>query len=405
MYLRRAVASFTQRPARPVVHEPAVSDDITIDFGAKGNAAGTTAAGWSTPEDGETWSTGERSWLILPAPRTPATYILRITLRPNVVEGRLPAQRLRISVNGHEAGQFTIARRTVRACRIPWSVLEGLPHTEIAFDTPDAARPADLGAGADARPLGVALAKLQFYADVHEASQPDTHLVGSQPVPVDVTAIMQADRMSLSDLMSKFESLGQNCEFGLVQRRCQAEPLGLLRFSSTPLPKLLDALEARFEGMGTPASIRVEVSSNGREYMINDSRFGFLYHAFVDTGAMSLEDLRRREIKRVPFLINKLLEDLEAGEKTFVFKGMGAVEEEEVFPLAMALRKYGPNTLLFINLADATHRAGTVEVRAPGFLIGYLDRFAPSEDAANFELAQWVRVCRQAYRFRLAAGA
>jgi len=405
MYLRRAVASFTQRPARPVVHEPAVSDDITIDFGAKGNAAGTTAAGWSTPEDGETWSTGERSWLILPAPRTPATYILRITLRPNVVEGRLPAQRLRISVNGHEAGQFTIARRTVRACRIPWSVLEGLPHTEIAFDTPDAARPADLGAGADARPLGVALAKLQFYADVHEASQPDAHLVGSQPVPVDVTAIMQADRMSLSDLMSKFESLGQNCEFGLVQRRCQAEPLGLLRFSSTPLPKLLDALEARFEGMGTPASIRVEVSSNGREYMINDSRFGFLYHAFVDTGAMSLEDLLRREIKRVPFLINKLLEDLEAGEKTFVFKGMGAVEEEEVFPLAMALRKYGPNTLLFINLADATHRAGTVEVRAPGFLIGYLDRFAPSEDAANFELAQWVRVCRQAYRFRLAAGA
>jgi hypothetical protein len=373
---------------------------LTIDFGDGGNGSAFTAVGWSTPEATETWSVGDRSWLILPARALAAAYVMRLTLRPNVVPGRLAAQRLLVAVNGQTVAQFSIARRCVRACRIPWSVLEGLGHIEVAFDTPDAARPADLG-GTDGRQLGVALAELQLYPDPHGVGGPEP--MEGVPVPVDVSAIMAADRISLAELMGKFESLGQNCEFGLVQRRCQAEPLGLLRFSSTPLPKLLAALEAHFEGMGDPGSIRVELSSNGREYMISDTRFGFLYHAFVDSGAMEADALHRREVKRVPFLVNKLLDDLVSGDKIFVFKGMGAVEEEEVFPLAMALRRYGPNTLLFINLADRDHPAGRVEVRGPGFYVGYLDRFAPSEDASDFELSQWVRVCRAAYRFRLSS--
>jgi hypothetical protein len=104
----------------------------------------------------------------------------------------------------------------------------------------------------------------------------------------------------------------------------------------------------------------------------------------------------------VPFLVNKLLENLEVGDKIFVFKGMGAMEEEEVFPLAMAIRRYGPNTLLFINLANDQNKGGSVAARAPGFYVGYLDRFAPGDDAAGFDLAQWVQVCRMAYRLKLA---
>jgi hypothetical protein len=164
-------------------------------------------------------------------------------------------------------------------------------------------------------------------------------------------------------------------------------------------------LEARFDGMGVAENVRASVSPNGRELMVHDDRFGFLYHAWVNAGEMTIEEVRHREIRRVPFLIRKLLEDLEAGEKIFVFKGMAAMNEEEVFPLAIAIRRFGPNTLLFVNLADANHRAGTVEARAPGFLIGYIDRFAPSEDAQDFLHDQWVRLCRETYRYRLAAAA
>jgi hypothetical protein len=320
-----------------------------------------------------------------------------------VVAGRLGAQRLFVSVNGQEVGRFSVSRRTERACRIPWHVMAERSDLEVVIEAPDAARPADFGE-ADRRQLGVALSRLDLSASPHDAVVPDALASAGRAVPVDVGLLMQADRMPLQAMMLNFESLGQNCEFGLVQRQCGAEPLGLLRFSSTPLPKLLDALDARFVGMGEAESVGVELSSNGREYMISDRRFGFLYHAFVDAGAMSDEALHEREVRRVPFLARKLVEDLEAAEKIFVFKGMGAMDEEEVYPLALALRRYGKNTLLFVNLADGARRGGSVEARAPGFLVGYLDRFAPGEDAADLELSQWVHVCRAAYRLRLVAG-
>ena len=63
--------------------------------------------------------------------------------------------------------------------------------------------------------------------------------------------------------------------------------------------------------------------------------------------------------------------ELQLGRKIFVFKGMVALDEEVVFPLAALLRRYGPATLMFVSLADARHEAGTVERRSPGFLVGY----------------------------------
>ncbi len=372
------------------------SDELKIDFGANGNSKTFATVGWAEPEALETWSIGQKASLSIPRPEKPATYVMVIKLRPHVVGERLKSQRLRIVANGVSVGEFLVARQTQRACLIPWSIIAGSAAFEVEFHTPDAARPADFGASPDRRQLGVALVTLTLYPDRFMDE------INDEPVSVDIATVIGADQLPLHDLLRRFESLGQNCEFGLVQRQCQAEPLGLLRFSSTPLPNLLNALEAGFEGIGTAESTEVNISANGREYMIKDTRFGFLYHAWVKTGEMAVEDILRRELRRVPFLVSKLLEDIEAGEKTFVFKGMGAMPEEEVYPLAVALRRYGPNTLLFVNISDADHPGGTVEMRAPGFLVGYLDRFSPSEDASDFLLSQWVKLCKTTYRLRLA---
>jgi len=37
------------------------------------------------------------------------------------------------------------------------------------------------------------------------------------------------------DLVQRFESLGDNCEFGMVQRYAGAEPLSLFRFIVLPI--------------------------------------------------------------------------------------------------------------------------------------------------------------------------
>ena len=188
----------------------------------------------------------------------------------------------------------------------------------------------------------------------------------------------------------------ENCEFGLAQRRCGADPLGLLRFASAPLPRLLNALQSRFEGIGNWDQVEVRISGNGREYLVHDRRYGFLYHPWVLTGEASAEKIREREARRLPLLRRKLIEDLEEARKIFVFHGMRPLAEAEARALARALRAYGQTTLLWVELADDEHPSGAVEARADGLLKGYIDRFAPGEDAHDLSLAGWIAICRNA---------
>ncbi len=377
------------------------ADALLIDFTAGGNSVPCCVAGWSTPEPDGTWTTGPVSRLTLPAPQRPGSYALVFRLRPMTAGDRLPAQRLLVRVNDVPLAEFRITRRTTRACVVPWEVVQRAPELSITLGLPDAARPAEHGQGDDRRLLGVSLSSLHLHPDLFETWLDGAALADGQAAPGDPAAAAAAARLPLHDLMLKFESLGQNCEFGLVQRRGGAEPLGLLRFSSTPLPRLLDALDAGFDGMGAADAIQVDLDGSGREYMVHDTRYGFMYHAWVNAGEMSAADVARREARRVPFLVRKLVEDLEAADKLFVFKGMGAVSAEEAFPLALAIRRYGPNTLLLATLADAAHPPGTVQFHAPGFMIGYLDRFAPGENAHDLSFDCWVQVCRAAHALRL----
>ena len=50
-------------------------------------------------------------------------------------------------------------------------------------------------------------------------------------------------------LVNHFESLGRGCEFGFLQRRAGAEPMGLLRFASMPLEGLIRGLQTQFAGI------------------------------------------------------------------------------------------------------------------------------------------------------------
>jgi hypothetical protein len=172
----------------------------------------------------------------------------------------------------------------------------------------------------------------------------------------------------------------------------------LLRFASTPLSALLPAVKHRFEGLGEPDQIEVRVSDNGSEYLVYDRRYGVLYHPWSLVGEAAPEDILRREVSRLPLLKRKLIEDFEEGRKIFVYRGMQPLTHVLVSRLFAALREYGPCALLWVELQDAAHPAGTVEMLDDGLLKGYIDRFAPGENAHDLSLDCWVDICRNAYR-------
>jgi hypothetical protein len=67
-------------------------------------------------------------------------------------------------------------------------------------------------------------------------------------------------------------------------------------------------------------------------------------------------------------------------------------------PLYSTLNELGCNWLLWMVPCDSAHPAGTVEVLLPGLLRGYVDRFAPSENAHDLSVRPWTEVCEAAWR-------
>ncbi len=189
---------------------PDVSDDVVVDFGLTGNGASYCVSGWSDAEPQETWTLGNESRLLMPAPRHPGTYVLTLKVRPLVSERKLRAQRLNVIVNDVPVASFTIPRRAIRTCLVPWNVIVGRTVLDVRFQLPDAARPADLGLNDDRRQIGIAFASIGLYGDRYEAQQTDGFLTSNEPVPVDMASVAVADQIPLNELMLKFEkSLGR----------------------------------------------------------------------------------------------------------------------------------------------------------------------------------------------------
>jgi hypothetical protein len=197
----------------------------------------------------------------------------------------------------------------------------------------------------------------------------------------------------LAALMLRFESLGDNCEFGLVQRRYGAEPLGLMRWTRCTVASLIRALDEGFAGIGDPDRMIVRRFKN--EYLIADELYGFVYHPHVQIGEMSEPDLRAREAIRIPFLRMKLLDDLAQAEKIFVFK------ENAYLPLASArrllrkLRQFGPNRLLYVVPTTEPALTGTAERLEDGLIRGYTGEFGGYHslpDGIRFDA--WTAICR-----------
>jgi len=132
--------------------------------------------------------------------------------------------------------------------------------------------------------------------------------------------------------------------------------------------------------------------------MIHERKYGLIYHTFVYEGDRTPELMRQQEATRLKFLRRKFLEELDAGEKIFVFKSGPSVQEAEILPLFIALNRKQSNTLFWVVPEEPGRPNGTVEVLMNGLLKGYIDRFAPGDNAHDFSFESWVRLCVHAFQ-------
>ncbi len=191
-------------------------------------------------------------------------------------------------------------------------------------------------------------------------------------------------------LLMRFESLGDSCEFGAVQRRFGAEPLSLLRWTGTPPDRLAAAFRAGLKDVGEPEFTKLEVV-NG-EYITTDTRYRMFAHTFTMETAAPRDKFYVSQCRRMRFLRDKLLQDLTNAEKIFVY-GSALLNDERIDALFDALRELGPRaTLLCVRVADGGYPAGSVTRRREGLLVAGIRGFSTVDTA----FAEWLRICAAA---------
>jgi hypothetical protein len=339
-----------------------------ITFGRGGNATDFQGAGWSLPEDGYTWSDSKRAFVEIHngVPHVPLYF--EMDAWPFLHESH-PVQRMTVKVNGIAIGTIRARDRGLFGFVIPAPVAASMLLIEMAM--PDAASPASVFGHHDTRILGFALADIKLYQI-------------SEVIPSLVVRPLQHSHLG-------FESLGDNCEFGAVQRNAGIEPLGLLRFSGQPLRFLIRGLNERFARVSDRDSI--VVSERAGEYIVFVRPYEMYYHTFIRATDTTADAILSGQIRRLAFLGRKLIDDIEEASKIFVFKRSRHLPMTEILPLFHALHRIGPATLLIGRSADAAHPPGSVDVLVPGLLAGYLSEFATPGTLENIATDEWRQIC------------
>ncbi len=374
----------------------------SISLGKSGHSKDVIGPGWSLQEDNCRWMTGGFSVLALPMPMesNAADFMLMLRVTPFTGNGQIDYQRCTV-VYGAE----TVAKVKLRAA------YEGTPtwigfriaaeavvseKLAILFFHPDAASPQYFGISADSRELAIAVDEVVLLP-VTEADE----LMGWRGRTGQFVSNDWREQALVADwkgIASNFQSVGQNCEFGLTQRLCEAEPLGLFRFAGTLQDALIRCLRSEFSELTDEQKMNIITPQLNNDYIVHYQSLNMVFHTYVSTDLnVDVDALRRGELTRLSMLVRLFREDLEDGEKVFVLTRRDLpLDEFEVLPVISLMRRYNPKAaLLWVTVAgpDERHLVGQCEIIGNNLLKGYIDRFVEArpegEDWSTISLECW----------------
>ena len=367
-------------------------------FGEGGSANPHLLTGWAAPEPGFCWTTGDGATLAADIPPGDGELFLELALNPfNPPDKRF--RDLQITVNGRRIGADSLEGHGVVGYPLPPDIIG--PTITIGLHHAPAPSPAALGFSPDSRSLGFMLFSARLYRQPHRP-RADVTALPPLPVPQDdagqLHAIRAATGLSPRALAEQFESLGHNCEFGMLQRLLGAEPLGLLRFAGITLDDVLAGLDDGFAAVGDEMVIATfPIGKDRSEFLVQDARYKLSLHTTLTTDTHTQPEIEAQYRTHLPFLGRQLRGRLAEGSHICVFQRPGQLTHSQAVPLWNRLQSAGPNALLYID-QDPNLPPGAVEQRAHGLYHGRLASMAPHTNVALLDLPTWLSLCANAYR-------
>lgn len=360
-----------------------------INFGTLGNDANYLGNGWSAAGPDFRRAAGPRGEIWLDNPGAGVAFSCYVELSPHELTPAKFEQNLAIRIRGAPVGLPLQSVNGKAEFVIPAELLAPAGPLRLEICNVD---PSETGAGSGG-PIPLSLRCLKLFRLHGEFAPP--HRLGHGGMSLSEMAA--ATGMAPATLLQNYHSVGDNCEFGLMQRRCGAEPLYLLRFAGLPLSDLLRGMRTGFEGLGGLENLEFSLNDETPpQYQVLDKAYNLSFHTLQYQGQADEKQLLRQQASRLKFLRRKFLDDTREAGKTFVYKCNNPVAISDILTLHAALNQHAPNTLLWV-VESAARPPGSTEVLLPGLVKGYTGRLAPYEAAHDFDLETWLELCANTY--------
>ncbi len=386
---------------------------VCYSFGLQGSAKPFLKAGWDPGESNFNWTAAHLSELDLPAPAMPGSYVMRIDVTPAVAPRVRPAQDLTVLLDGFVIGHFTIGQPSTLILPLPRELIEGRDFLPLQFVTPDASRPRDLGVSGDTRLLGFAfrhLALIPLPAHLaaietiraEQSSLRPAIAVSDRFLTEDAAGLRDAIPSALGEdatsLLRHFESLGDNCEFGIVQRKLSLEVFNLLRFGNAQLANLIAGLTDDLTVLNDTSAVAVELNgAQRREFVVSVPAYKLRWHTFAYEDETDQELVLRANAVKLGYLKRKFYEGLRAARKIYVLKRQPPIPLCQAAAVLLELHRHGPATLLCVGRVPEGRRSGEVDLVMPFLMRGYLAEFAPDDDVEAVDPTDWLRLAANAW--------
>jgi len=174
----------------------------------------------------------------------------------------------------------------------------------------------------------------------------------------------------LANILSHFESIGDNCELGLYQRKHGIEYSNILKWSfSFSIDALCYAIETNFDEVFKYENLIPRAGGD----MVDDlgSKIGFHSEMRSSFDGHSWrfilnEDERKKlyeqEVSKTKYLINKTINIIKSANKILVYKCNSNCTKAQEYRLLKAIRSIGPSHLLIVKQINNASLYGTVQV-------------------------------------------
>ena len=205
----------------------------------------------------------------------------------------------------------------------------------------------------------------------------------------------------LAHIVSDVQTIGRNCEYGIIQRReFKVEPISLLRWAgSRQRDKLVEAFRCRFDGLAEVMTGRGDppaAAPEAQHWWLVDSRYDILFHTDVMVGGNTLEQARQKVQARLRRAAEMQIEAIEDADKLFLYSDATLGSAHDARGLFEALRSIGPCWLVVV-VSDSA-RAGRAELLGNGLIGGYVDRLTTMGNATDYDFGPWPSMLAEAHR-------